>query len=563
MSSGDLHAQKKKKKSKKSAQQKEITEKDEIEAYYFYSEGLRYGLKEEYDKAIKYYEKALSIMPDNSAVHFKLGETYSSINEMEDALVHAQRAVELEKSNEYYYILLARVYEFMGDFPNAINTYRDLVANVENAQSNYYDLAMLQVMSGDWEGALTSYEAILEYYGPNPEISAQKQKIYLKLNRLDDAVREGRRLINAYPEEPEYVINLAVLLNSNNKQEEAIMLLDSLLMTYPDFSPARLVLFEIYRDQGKDEDAFEQLKTAFADPTLDISKKVGLLSGYERFAKTDEEKEKALELGLTMLEAHPESDLANSLIGDFYLSREKKEDALIYYKKSVEINPNAFNVWMNILILNFEEGRNDSLVFYSEKMVEVFPNNARVWFLQGLGYYSMENYDKARFSLETAKKWVSNEQSLLADIEATLGDCYYNLGEYAEMDKSYDWVLAENPDNDHVLNNYSYFLSLRNERLNDAEKMSTRLVEKYPDNPTYLDTHAWVLFQLEKYEEALPFIEKAAGKSDSGVIHEHHGDILFKLGREEEAIEAWKQAQELGGAGDQLEKKLENGRWYE
>ncbi len=561
--SGEAIAQKKKKKKKQEKQTEEITEKDLIETNYYFSEGMRYGLKEEYDKAAKYYEKALSLMPENAAIHFKLGETYSKLDELDKALEYSKSAVELDPNNEYYYILLARVYEYSGDFGNAILTYKELIANVEGTESSYYDLAILQVMSNDWDGALKSYEAILNFYGPNPEVSAQKQKIYLKLNKLDEAISEGRRLIKDFPEDPQYVINLAILYKSNGKTEEAILLLDSALIRDPELSAARLVLYEIYRDEGKNADAFEQLKLAFSDANLNLAQKAGLLSSFERFAKTDQEKEQAIELGLILIKTHPRSDVVYSLMGDFYLQREDKIEALEYYKQSVEINPSSFSVWMNILILNFEEGRNDSLVFYSEQMIEIFPNNARVWFLQGLGYYALNDYENAKFSLENARKWAANEEDLLGDIEATLGDCYYNLGEHENSDKSYDWVLARDPDNDHVLNNYSYFLSLRNENLDKALEMSTRLVEKHPENSTYLDTHAWVLFQMERYEEALPFLSKASENSDSGVIHEHYGDVLFKLGREEEAIEAWKKAKEIGGAGESLDKKLENGKWYE
>ncbi len=116
-----------------------------------------------------------------------------------------------------------------------------------------------------------------------------------------------------------------------------------------------------------------------------------------------------------------------------------------------------------------------------------------------------------------------------------------------------------------MLNNYSYFLSLRKEKLDEAVKMSTRLIQANPDNATYLDTHAWVLYQMGKMEEARKYIEKAVQQKEnvSGTIVEHYGDILFRLGKEKEAMEQWKRAHEMGETSDMILKKISDGKLYE
>jgi len=91
--------------------------------------------------------------------------------------------------------------------------------------------------------------------------------------------------------------------------------------------------------------------------------------------------------------------------------------------------------------------------------------------------------------------------------------------------------------------------------------MSTRLIEKHPDNATYLDTHAWVLYMLEDYEGAKKYLEKAIQSQSnvSATILEHYGDVLSKLGEKERAIEQWKKARDMGQASDTIDKKIASG----
>ncbi|MCU0354765.1 MAG: tetratricopeptide repeat protein [Cytophagales bacterium] len=137
-----------------------------------------------------------------------------------------------------------------------------------------------------------------------------------------------------------------------------------------------------------------------------------------------------------------------------------------------------------------------------------------------------------------------------------LGDAYNGNGEYERSDAAYEAVLANDPDNAAVLNNYSYFLSLRKQKLEKARQMSKRLVELHPDNASYLDTHAWVLYMLKDYKEARKHLEVAAKSGDNGTILEHYGDVLYKLGEAEKAVEMWMRAKKAGETTDTIDKKI-------
>lgn len=137
-----------------------------------------------------------------------------------------------------------------------------------------------------------------------------------------------------------------------------------------------------------------------------------------------------------------------------------------------------------------------------------------------------------------------------------LGDLYFNANEDAKGYVAYDSALVYNPSNVSVLNNYAYNLSLEARDLDRAEEMSRVTITKEPTNSTYLDTYAWILFQKERYDEARLYMEQAlkADTTASAVLSEHAGDIWFKCGLVDEALDFWKQALER-----QQNERKENG----
>jgi len=114
-------------------------------------------------------------------------------------------------------------------------------------------------------------------------------------------------------------------------------------------------------------------------------------------------------------------------------------------------------------------------------------------------------------------------------------------------------------DNPYVLNNYAYYLSLRNENLDKAEKLSKRANELRPNDRSYLDTYGWILFQQKKYPEAEEYLRKAANMGPKNpTILEHYGDVLFKLNKSAEALKQWEAAKQSGGNSEALTNKIKN-----
>ena len=116
-----------------------------------------------------------------------------------------------------------------------------------------------------------------------------------------------------------------------------------------------------------------------------------------------------------------------------------------------------------------------------------------------------------------------------------------------------------------MLNNYSYYLSLRKHKLEKAKEMSFKSNNIEPKNGTYQDTYAWILYQMGNFKEAEEWILKSLnnGSEKSPVVVEHYGDILYMLENLKGAIDQWEKAKTLGGEAERLNKKIVEETLYE
>jgi len=108
----------------------------------------------------------------------------------------------------------------------------------------------------------------------------------------------------------------------------------------------------------------------------------------------------------------------------------------------------------------------------------------------------------------------------------------------AKSDSVYEKALVIDPDDATVLNNYAYGLAERDTLLIRAHKMSIKAVEAEPENTSFLDTIAWILFKLGKEEEARDYILKAIGYDEDGIsseIYIHAGQMFRSIDKKKAA----------------------------
>ena len=540
------------------------------EAEFFFTEAQKYFILEDYAKALVYFQRVADLNPTNATVHYKIAEILAKGTKEEDLISASQNieiALKYEKKNKYFYLLASNIYAGLGEFGKATTALETMLKEVKGTEDYLYELAALYLYDKKEDEALKVYDRAEIAMGIDEVSSLQKQRIYLDRGNVEKAIAEGEKLIQAFPDEERYLLGFAETLSRYGQTQKAIGYVENFIKENPDAGSSKMLLAGFYRDSGQEQKSREYVAQVFDDPSVDVGSKVLMMGVYANTVSSNKSKkiiDKELEsfsidLFKKLESNYPADPNVHLVGGDLYMTLDKDNDALAHYLKAVKGGSSSFDAWQNLMFLESEANQIDSLIKHSEEALELFPNQAMAYYFNGYGHLRKKKYREGTYSLEQAKKLSASNPAFASELNSMLGDAYQGSKEFAKSDAAYEEALTYNPNNDIVLNNYSYYLALRKENLDKADKMSYQLVKLFPENQSYLDTRAWVLYAQEKYKEARKVIEKVIqGEQVSPTHLEHYGDILFQLGDVDQAVKQWQKAKQTGGDNIALDKKINN-----
>jgi len=543
----------------------------ELKLKSYFIDACREKIKGNLEIAENLFKECLKLDPTNAASNYELANIYRFTGLNAQALKHAKVAALADPKNEWYNLLYIECLHNKRMYTEAIERYEVLVAANPHRADLYEGLASEYVYAGKLEKAIQTYKRMEEKTGISPETSLHKIELYRKLKKWSDAEQEIKKLIATDPKEPRYVTYLAELYQEQGEPQKALATYQEILKTEPDNPYIHLALAEYYRQERKEDEFFSEVRVAFKSPLLDLDNKIKILVSY--YTITDREKSEqrdkylaqAYELCKLLVDSNPNEPKAHSVYADFLYRDKRIKEARNELLKVLVFDQSKFAVWEQLLICEAELNENDSLVKHSAEAMDLFPNQPKPYYFNGVGYLKLKKYAQAIKPLKEGKQFVFENVPMQVGFSSNLAEVYHNLKEYEKSDAEFEEAISLDPDNAFVMNNYAYYLSVRKQKLEVAEKYSKRSLEISPSNVSFLDTYGWILFQQGKFEEAKIYFEKALDKGgfNRPAITEHYGDVLYKLNQPDKALEYWKKSKELGNASELLNKKIAENKYFE
>jgi tetratricopeptide (TPR) repeat protein len=113
------------------------------------------------------------------------------------------------------------------------------------------------------------------------------------------------------------------------------------------------------------------------------------------------------------------------------------------------------------------------------------------------------------------------------------------MGQVASLERDLRRILTADPDHVDALNALGYTLADRTDRIDAAEALIERALQLRPDDPAILDSMGWVLYRKGQPAAAEGFLRRALEHGFDAEIAAHLGEVLWTLGRQEEARSVW------------------------
>lgn len=494
------------------------------------------------DKAVELYDQVISINPNYASAYFDKANVMFQKKEVQKAIELTQKAISLQPQNIWYHLQLAEIYINIQDYDNAALTIENII-EIEPDNIDYYQqLAQIYNQKQDQANMLRTFDRIEQKWGQSEEITMFKFRYFMDKKDYDRAEKEINKLQTASPSQKSYLAILAEINMNKQNYPKALEYYQKIEQIDPQDPYVNVSFANYYLVQNDRQKVYHYITKAVENKDLDYQTKIQVLIAI--YGKTVDSNQEEFKRFFTLLETlsiqYPEEKVVWELLSTCYMQKKEFEQAVKSIKKAIEIGnnpkskqPNNFELYQNLLFAESTLNQIDTLIADATKTIELFPEQPLPYLFLGINYLLKEEYENAKKNLENGLMLVVENKALLEDFYSNLAEASYRLNQTEKAFEYFDKALEINPNNYIALNNYAYYLSLQQKDLDKAEKMAKTVFDQHPNNQTYADTYAWVLYVKKDYQGAYRAMQSIISQKElwSPVIKEHYELILKALNR--------------------------------
>lgn len=525
---------------------------------YFYIEALRAKLWGKMDEAFNNFQQCLQFDQDNALIYFELANMYFNVGQNKEGYEMLRKAVALNPENKWYNMYLANLYLANNQTTDAIISFEKLYKEDPSNKVYLYRLAMLYTEAEEYDKAIEMYEQLAVLTGESEMLKMELFRLNSLAGRQDVNIDACKKEIKEHPNNPVNYIRLGDSYLELRDAKKAIKSYDKALRVDPDYGEVYLSYANYYQALGDTAKMINSIQTAFENPSVELEMKKHVFIQYLIRAEKDSVLNSYAHQFYTTLDSVDNYDAELPYYYGNYLISQQDTTGYEYFEKSLQIDPEQRDVWLQLLGYQLSGGNYDHVLEICNDALLVFPEVPEFYFYKGIIVSENNNYPEAVSIIKTGLNYAGNNRDLVIRMLTSIGDLFYQMENMDSAFRYYEEVLGIDPNNIMVLNNYAYFLSISDKDLDRAEQMSAKCIELDPGNATYLDTYAWILYHKGESFLAKFYIEKAinSGGDSNPEVLEHYGYILVKNDDIQEAIVQWKKAISLEWKVEELTQKI-------
>ena len=529
-----------------------------------YFEGQAHLLKGDLEDAYASFLKCADAEPDEVAFHFQLGKIDLELKRYEAAEQHLDRAAELEPDNTWVLYHRGEARLAQGNGPGAeldwtpfvVARPGDLEALLECADRLLREGHVLPTLN-----LLSNYE---EQVGHDEDVRTEALRI---VEQTADPKNLGQFLERSredFPQSDLFQLQWARYLMATGDLDASHEELKMLAKRRTDWGLVQFELAELWTRKDDIPAALPHLKRAMSSDDVPVESKLRVLLGYGILAQEDPEFQTPFtELLERMMERHGEEPAVVEMACDWAYQNGRLDDALDLALNLLELAPGSVESWTNLMAIRVELDQWEAMAADAESAIARFPLDPLLYYYHGLALRETKQSAKAVKAFEGGLNVLLDNPILEGALASSLAAALRDLGELDKSEQAFERSLNAVEDA-YVLNNHAYYLAGRysvekgKQRLERALECSSRANALMPEEGNFMDTQAYILFKLGRYDEGLEWILRAQqnGMAGDAVALEHEGDIRWALGEKEAAREVWRRALEAGGDEKVLNPKI-------
>ena len=547
--------------------QSSLTSEQQRKYDYFFLEAMRLKEKKDYASAFGLLQHCLDIHPNAASALYEVSQYYMFLRQVPQGQEALEKAVANAPDNYWYSQGLASLYQQQNELDKAITLLEQMVVRFPAKEDPLFNLLDLYGRQEKYDKVISTLNRLEKHMGKNEQLSMEKFRIYLQMKDDKKAFQEIESLVQEYPMDMRYQVILGDVYLQNGKKQEAYDVYQKVLAAEPDNPMAIFSMASYYKQTGQEELYQQQLDTLLLNKKVTPDTKVGVMRQMiVENEQADKDSTQIIALFDRIMKQEQDDPQIPMLYAQYLLSKNMEAESVPVLEQVVDLDPTNNAARMMLIGAAVKKEDYKQIIKVCEPGIEATPDALEFYYYLAVAYNQAEKPDSVISICKRAleHKTADGKKEIVSEFYSILGDMYHTQKQMKEAYAAYDSALVYNPSNIGALNNYAYYLSVERRDLDKAEEMSYKTVKAEPNNATYLDTYAWILFEKGNYAEARIYIDnamKSEGGDKSDVIVEHCGDIYYMTGDVDGALTYWKKALEMGSESKTLKQKIEKKKY--